>query len=65
VSYGRNVDNNYSINNIELENIESEDLGVTFDSGLKFSLHINEKINNCKIAHSILGVIKRNVTYLD
>jgi len=46
VSYGRNVDNNYhySINNTELENIESiKDLGVTFDSRLKFSLHINEK----------------------
>jgi len=40
VSYGRNVDNNYhySINNTELENIESiKDLGVTFDSRLKFS----------------------------
>jgi len=65
VSYGRNVDNNYhnSINNTELENIESiKDLGVTFDSSVKFSLHINEKINR---AYSILGVIKRNFTYLD
>ena len=52
MSYGRNVDNNYhySINKIELENIESiNDLGVTFDSNLKFSLHINEKINKEKI----------------
>ena len=65
VSYGRNVDNNYhySIDKIELENLESiNDLGVTFDSNLKFSLHINEKINK---AYSILGVIKRNFTYLD
>ena len=47
---------------IELENLESiNDLGVTFDSILKFSLHINEKIK----AYSILGVIKRNFTYLD
>jgi len=31
-------------NNTELENIESiKDLGVTFDSRLTFSLHINEK----------------------
>jgi len=39
VAYGRNIDNNYhySINNIELEKIESiKDLGVTFDSRLKF-----------------------------
>jgi len=54
-SYGRNVDNtyHYSINNTERENIESiKDLGllgVTFDSRLKFSLHINEK-NNKAIA---------------
>jgi len=58
--YGRNIDNNYhySTDNSELENIESiKDLGVTFDSRLKFSLHINEKVNK---ADSILGVIKRN-----
>jgi len=65
VSYGRNEDNtyHYSINNTELENIESiKELGVTFDSRFKFSLHINEKINK---AYSILGVIKRNFTYLN
>jgi len=46
VSYGRNVNNNYhySINNIELEIIESiKNLGVTFDSRLKFSSHMNDK----------------------
>jgi len=65
VSYGRNVDNNYhySINNIELENIVPiKDLGVTFDSRFKFSLHINEKVDK---AYSIIGVIKRNFIYLD
>jgi len=46
VSYGRNVENiyHYSINKTELENtaIESiKDLGVTFDTRLKFSLRIN------------------------
>jgi len=57
VSWGRNVEKNYHyiINNTALENIESiKDLDVTFDSRLKFSLHINEKINN-----------QRNFTYLD
>jgi len=35
----------YNINNTELENVESiKDLGVTFDSHLKFGLHINEKL---------------------
>jgi len=32
------------------------DLGVTFDSGLKCDLHINEKINK---AYSVLGLIYR------
>jgi len=44
---GRHIDNtdNYSINNIELENIESlKDLGVTFDSHLKCELHMSEKL---------------------
>jgi len=38
------------INNIK-------DLSITFDSGLKFDLHINEKINK---AYSFLGAIHRN-----
>jgi len=65
VSCGRNIDNTIIVlaNYSELENIESiKDLGVTFDSRLKFSLHLNEKINK---AYSILGIIKRNFTYLD
>ena len=39
-----------------------KDLGVTFDSLLRFGLHINEKINK---AYSILGIIKRNFNFLD
>jgi len=65
VSYGRNIDNSYHycVNKTELENIQSiKDLGITFDSHLKFGIHINEKINK---AYSVLGVIKRNFTYLD
>ena len=65
VSYGRVIDSNYqySIENKLLENLDSiKDLGVTFDTHLKFGLHINEKINK---AYSILGVIKRNFSLLD
>ena len=60
VSYGRNIDNSftYSINGNVLESLNCfKDLGVTFDSKLKFGLHINEKVNK---ANSILGIIKRN-----
>jgi len=38
-----------------LEHINNiKDIGVTFDSGLKFDLHINENINK---AYSVLGLI--------
>ena len=60
VSYGRHDDNRfkYYINAEELEHRDSiKDLGVTFDSKLKFDLHILDKINK---ANSILGIIKRN-----
>ena len=43
---------------IELENVNSiKDLGVSFDSRLKFDQHVHEKINK---AYGILGIIKRN-----
>jgi len=48
VSFGRYTENteHYGINNVELENVNSiKDLGVLFDSHLKFGLHISEKIN--------------------
>ena len=48
------------INNVQLEELQSiQDLGVTFDSQLKFDKHvIDDKINK---AHSFLGIIKRNL----
>jgi len=54
VSFGRHINSydHYSINSIELENIESiKDLGLLFDSQLNFVTHTNDKINK---AHSIL-----------
>ena len=65
VSFGRHIDKSYhyNINNINLENLDSiKDLGATFDSLLRFGLHINEKIYK---AYSILGIIKRNFNFLD
>ena len=64
MSYGRNVDHSYHyyINDVQLEQLDSiSDLGVHFDSQLKFDIHIDEKINK---AYSFLGIIKRNFTYL-
>ena len=52
----------YYINDVQLEQLDSiSDLGVHFDSQLKFDIHIDEKINK---AYSFLGIIKRNFTYL-
>ena len=39
-----------------------KDLGVIFDTELNFLQHSKEKINT---ANSYLGIIKRNVIYLD
>lgn len=64
VSYGRKIDHDYSyyINNTKIEVLDSiKDLGVTFDSHLKFDQHINDKINK---AYSFLGIIKRNFNCL-
>ena len=38
-----------------------KDLGVTFDSKLKFNYHINEKVNK---SYSVLGLIYRNFKYM-
>jgi len=65
VSYGRNIDRIYSyhINGVQLEQLDSiQNLGVNFDSQLKFHKYIDDKINK---AFSFLGIIKRNFTYLD
>jgi len=61
----RNNDHNYPyhINGVQLEQLDSiQDLGVNFDSQLKFHKYIDDKINK---AYSFLGIIKRNFTYLD
>ena len=59
VSYGRNVQpHDYEMENKILDKLdEIKDLGVTFDTGLKFDNHIQDKI---KKANSMLGIIKRN-----
>jgi len=65
LSHGKNIDHNYPyhINGVQLEQLDSkQDLGVSFDSQLKFYKHIDDKINK---AYSFLGIIKRNITYLD
>ena len=64
MSYGRNVliDHQYMIENHKLDKInEIKDLGVTFDTKLKFKAHINDKVNR---AFSVLGVINRNFKYM-
>ena len=61
VSYGRRANiklNKYFIDNEEIERTELiTDLGVTFDPQLKFSTHINGKINK---AYARLGIIRRH-----
>ena len=63
VQYGRNImQHTYYIEGNEIENVQSEkDLGVTFDSSLRFTSHINNITNK---ANSRLGMIKRNFTNL-
>jgi hypothetical protein len=52
----------YMIAGVNLEHVDvMKDLGVKFDPKLKFTDHINEKINK---AYGILGLIKRNFKYL-
>jgi hypothetical protein len=54
--------NQYTIAGVNLEHVEiMKDLGVKFDSKLKFTDHIHEKINK---AYGVLGLIKRNFKYL-
>ena len=64
VSFGRKVINKYKykIDDHILDNVdEIKDLGVIFDSKLKFAVHISDKINK---AFSVLGVINRNFKYM-
>jgi len=62
--YGRDVNYAYKyyLSFTDLESLDViKDLGVVFDSELRFASHCKEKINT---AYSILGLIKRNVIYL-
>lgn len=46
-----------------MENIaEEKDLGIIFDSKLKFDVHISKTVAK---ANRVLGLIKRNFTFLD
>jgi len=61
VTFGRkssNIKFDYSIGNEIIERTESvTDRGLVFDTQLKFSLHIRDKVNK---AYARLGIIKRN-----
>jgi len=62
-TYGRRIDfsNKYKISDNVIKQVEQiKDLGVVFDSKLKFDEHIHVKINK---AYQMFGVIKRNFIY--
>jgi hypothetical protein len=61
---GRNNNNfTYYMSGTKLTTVQDEkDLGVTFDSSLKFSKHIH---NCASKANQILGLIKRSFEYID
>ena len=53
----------YTINGQELEHVfEEKDLGVKFDSALRFEEHISEKV---KKANAMVGLIRRSFSFLD
>ena len=53
----------YKLDKHELEHVfEEKDLGVIFDSELKFEEHISAKVQK---ANAIAGLIRRSFTYLD
>ena len=61
-SHSDTLFNQYTIGGVNLEHVEvMKDLGVKFDVKLKFTDHINEKINK---AYCVLGLIKRNFQYI-
>ena len=68
ISFGRHVDkfHTYNFTNNDLvtpiERVETiTDLGIFMDEKLSFKEHIHNKINK---AYAMLGLIKRNFTYL-
>jgi len=67
VSYGKNLDNvnhiiQYQMKHCILHKTDTvKDLGIIFDTQLKFVDHINTTISK---AYQRLGIIKRNFIYL-
>ena len=58
-----NPNHQYSMNNTSIENVSLEkDLGVTFDSELKFNEHIALKV---KKANQSVGMIRKSFTCMD
>ena len=62
--YGNNnPQNTYFLSGHEIQTCSQEkDLGITFDSDLKFKIHIS---NITSKANQVLGIIKRNFKFLD
>ena len=64
VSIGKNneIFSTYTISGHIIDKVQTiKDLGVVFDSRLKFDEHIDEKVNK---AYQMLGIIKRNFIHL-
>ena len=62
LGYRRDDPYNYKLDHT-LKHVQSEKkLGVIIDSKLKFSEHINDKVNK---ANSIMGIIHSSFRYLD
>ncbi len=54
---------NENIQSIQIQQVQEErDLGVIFQSDLKFGTHISKCVNK---ANSILGLVKRSFTFMD
>ena len=53
----------YTISNQELEHVfEEKDLGISFDTNLRFEEHISSKVQK---ANAIVGLIRRTFSFLD
>jgi len=64
MSYSRTISFNgqYNIDNEKLKKVDTiKDLGLTFDTNLKFREHTIDKVNK---AYSVIGIIKRNFMYI-
>jgi hypothetical protein len=63
MSIGRRVvENKYTIDGIQLERVSNiPDLGVTFDTGLKFHVHVSTIVGR---AYGVLGLINRHFRHM-